>query len=208
MKTRPATIVSRLFFLLGLGFSIWLVGGFFRFADEAINKPPPLYSNKADGIVSLTGGSKARLTEGVKLLEMGNGKKLLISGVFKDATIEDVRAISGGSKALFKCCIELGRKAHDTIGNADEISEWVEANNYKSIIIITDNYHIKRSMLEISHRVKNVKLIEHAVKAPPYIDKKWWEDEKTLRGLLNEYAKFRIAQLRFLLGFDPRLGAR
>ncbi|MBN8649691.1 MAG: YdcF family protein [Caulobacterales bacterium] len=207
MKLRAATITSRAFFLIGLGLAIWLVGGFFRFADNVVNMKTPEYTIQADGIVSLTGGSKGRLTEGVKLLEMKRGKSLLISGVYQGASTEEIRAISGGSRALYECCIKLGRAARDTIGNAEEIYDWAKANNYKTILVVTDNYHIERSMLEISNRLKDVKIIPHAVKASPYIDKKWWESEKALKGLLNEYAKLRAAQFRLLLGFDPRIGA-
>lgn len=207
MKVRAATITSRLFFIIGLGLSIWIIGGFFRYADKVVNMQKSQYNYSADGIVSLTGGSKSRLTEGVKLLEMKKGKGLLISGVFKGATIEEVRAISGGSRALYDCCVTLGREAFDTIGNAHEIYNWAKKNNYKSLIIITDNYHIERSMLEISNRTENIKLIAHPVKAPPYIDKKWWEDEKALKGLINEYAKLRAAQVRHIFGIDARIGA-
>lgn len=204
MKFRVATLTSRIFFVIGLLATIWLVGGFFKFADNVINMKNPQNIPIADGIVSLTGGSKNRLTEGVKLLEMKKAKGLLISGVFAGATIEEVRALSGGSSALYQCCVTLGKNARDTIGNAEEIFHWAQKNNYKSLIIITDNYHIERSMLEISHRVNNVKLYAYAVKAPPFIDKNWWEDEKALKGLINEYAKLKAAQIRFMLGLDPR----
>ncbi len=197
-----STILSRLFFIGGLILGALLIGGFFKFADESVKSQKHADNLSADGIVSLTGGSRNRLTEAVKLLERGAGKKLLISGVFKGATAEELRQVSGGSRQIYDCCVDIGRKAHDTIGNAVEIEEWVKKNNYKSIILVTDSYHMPRSKLEASNKIKNLKIIPYPVRVAPYDDPNWWENEKVLRGLINEYSKFRMAQLRIALHIE------
>ncbi len=204
MKISIATIFSRIFFLTGLLSATYLIGGFFKFADVVINTPKPDETLYADAIVSLTGGSRLRLTEGVKLLELGHGKRLLISGVYKDATQEEIRVVTGGSKELFDCCIDLGRVATDTIGNAEEVRDWVDKNKFKSIILITDNYHMPRSILEIKNASPDLIIKQYSIKAGSFIAKKWWEDEIELKGLLNEYSKYVAAQLRLKFNFNPK----
>jgi uncharacterized SAM-binding protein YcdF (DUF218 family) len=199
MQRGIATLISRLFFIIGFAVTIWFVGGFFKFSDLVINTQTPNQVQNADAIVSLTGGSRNRLTEGVKLLELNKGRKLLISGVFKKATIEEIRIVTGGSRELFACCIDLGRQAIDTIGNAEEVKQWVNENNFNSIILITDNYHMPRSLLEISNANQGLEIIPYGVKSGAYIAKRWWEDDVAIRGLFNEYLKFRTAQIRLII---------
>ena len=66
MKISIATIFSRIFFITGLLSATYLIGGFFKFADLVINSPKPDETLYTDAIVSLTGGSRQRRTEGVK----------------------------------------------------------------------------------------------------------------------------------------------
>lgn len=204
MKISIASIFSRIFFLLGLIIAIFIVGGFFKFAEQAIAAKPPENIAPKDAIVALTGGSAERLKAGIALLERHKGKRLLISGVFKDARPEEVRLVSGGSRALYACCVDLGKVATDTIGNAAEIKEWVKTNHYKSLIIVTDNYHMPRSLLEISNSLDGVELVPYPTKSSPFIDRYWWQDEKAVRGLALEYSKYLAAQIRLKLGIEPK----
>lgn len=203
-KRSIASIVSRIFFVLGFASVILILAGFFRFAEATINTKNNLQNIKAqDGIVALTGGSSERLKAGISLLERHKGKKLLISGVFETATSEEIRAIAGGSRQLFACCVVLGKVATDTIGNAQEIKKWAHDNNYDSLIIVTDNYHMPRSMLEISHAVPELRLVPFATRVSPFIDKYWWQDQKAVKGLATEYSKYLLASLRLKLGIEP-----
>ncbi len=202
---RIASLVSRALFIFSILLGAFLISGFFKFADDSV-KGAKANIPKADGIVSLTGGSRNRLSEGVKLLENKSGKRLLISGVFKGATAEELRIVSGGSKEIYDCCVDIGRNAHDTIGNAKEIEEWAKENKFDSLIIVTDSYHIPRAMLETKHRLPKHKLIPYPVRVAPYSNAKWWENEKVFKNLLNEYSKYRMAQLRLAFEIEPEDG--
>ena len=46
--------------------------------------------------------------------------RLLISGVNRMTTREDLYRKSGLTPALFACCVDIGYDAHDTSGNAEE----------------------------------------------------------------------------------------
>jgi uncharacterized SAM-binding protein YcdF (DUF218 family) len=66
----------------------------------------------------LTGASNLRLEAATKLLEAGKGKRLLISGVNREATRADVLSVTKAVKPIYDCCVDLGFAAANTIGNA------------------------------------------------------------------------------------------
>src|SRR5688572_9125781 len=97
---------------------------------------------RTDAIIVLTGG-KNRIAEGIKLLQQGYSGRMLISGVAKETTLEqllDAQGIRLKGSALNK--IAIGKQATSTFSNAWESSEWVHANNVQSIRLVTSNYHM------------------------------------------------------------------
>jgi uncharacterized SAM-binding protein YcdF (DUF218 family) len=88
--------------------------GFWKFADRVRERPetPP----QAEAIVALTGGSSERLSTGVRLLEEHKGERLLISGVNRIVTDNELYEALHIDPALGECCIDIGRSADDTLG--------------------------------------------------------------------------------------------
>ena len=60
-----------------------------------------------------------------------------------------LQAATGGDTALFSCCVDIDHAALDTIGNAEESAKWVRSHDYGSVILVTNNYHMPRSLLEM-----------------------------------------------------------
>jgi uncharacterized SAM-binding protein YcdF (DUF218 family) len=143
---------------------------------------------KADAIVTLTGGD-SRLDTAVHLLEEGKAKRLLITGVHPSITKPEIKLIAhGGSK--FDCCADLDFAAEDTRENAVEAASWMRANRFHSLILVTANYHMPRSLAEFSADMPNVRLIPYPVE-PEGIDfAKWWRNPHAVRLLHAEYAKY------------------
>lgn len=114
-----------------------------------------------DGIVVLTGGP-GRVQAGLDSLARGNGRRLLISGVNRDLASETImNAIAGGSAPV--CCVDLGRKARDTRGNAIEAAEWARQHDFHSLLVVTADYHLPRALIEFGRIIKDVKLVAGAV---------------------------------------------
>src|SRR5690606_16376753 len=109
------------------------VAGFFIFA-ATLDRTPPAEVPAADGIVVLTGGPD-RISAAYRLLEQDKGSRLLITGVHRDVTAASLKQIVPGAAPKFDCCIDIGRQAENTIGNAAETAEWVKKRNYRSIIL-------------------------------------------------------------------------
>jgi uncharacterized SAM-binding protein YcdF (DUF218 family) len=162
------------------------VAGFIMFVDKVA--APPIAPTPADGVVALTGGP-LRLEAAARLLEQKTAKRLLVTGVAASVTKEELkRRVHGG--AQFDCCADLGFFATDTHGNAEETADWARAHNYKSLIVVTTNYHMPRSLAEFSALMPGVKLEPWPVPAQGVDVGAWWSDPHTLVLLNAEYLKY------------------
>ena len=118
-----------------------------------------LFSTKNSLIVVLTGG-KGRIEKGIELLKEGNGKFLLITGVFQKEKVKN-KYLFKDNINLKECCIFFEEKAKNTFQNATEVSNWLKEKkvNIDSIQLITSYYHIPRSLIIFKKFFPNKKLI-------------------------------------------------
>ena len=130
--------------------------GLFVFAERVRGYTPAPEPERADAIVALTGPSAERVNAAIRLLEQDKGKRVLISGVNREVRRQELRALTPGSNRLFNCCVDLGFEAEDTVGNAQEIAAWSRAKGYRSLIVVTSDYHMPRSLVEIRGQLPGV----------------------------------------------------
>jgi uncharacterized SAM-binding protein YcdF (DUF218 family) len=173
--------------------------GFVVFANSLPRSEEKLTS-KADAIVVLTGGA-SRIVDAVDLLAAGHGKKLLISGVNPNTNRAELVKSNPETERLFDCCIVLGHRAQNTIGNAFEAARWVRENKFKSVILVTSGWHMPRALVEIQKELPGVHVIPHAVISERMRDEPWWSDPATARLLFVEYVKYIVAWVRVRI--DP-----
>lgn len=174
--------------------------GFLWFANRIPQNEIALDRN-ADGIVVLTGGA-SRVADGVELLAAGRGKRLLISGVNRITTAGEIARLVPKYEELFQCCIDLDRSAINTLGNAVETRRWAHQQGFGSLIVVTSNYHLPRSMVELSRQLPGVALVPFPVISERSRTEPWWSSASAFRLLFVEYAKYVLAQARIRL--DPR----
>src|SRR3977135_3411955 len=187
-----ATVVAA-FALVFVGAGIGFVG--FLSQLRAIEVNP---SSKADGIVVLTGGS-SRVSDAMELLAGGYGKRLLISGVHPTNAASDISRSLPDNQSLLGCCVDLDRSAVNTRSNAAETRRWAHERGFKSLIVVTSNYHMPRAIVELSHAMPDIALIPYAVVGDKWRDDPWWTSGPTLRLLLSEYVKYVAAEMRVRL---------
>ena len=149
----------------------------------------------ADGIVVLTGGED-RLPAAVKLLQEHKGDRLLISGVHQETTRKELLERVGADTSLFTCCVDLGRSAGNTIGNAGETAAWAAENKYDSIIVVTASYHMPRTLLELEAASPEVHFVAYPVFPEKVKLDHWWSDPQTTGVLIAEYGKYLAALVR------------
>lgn len=149
----------------------------------------------ADGIVVLTGG-ELRVAEGARLLGLGKGRRLLISGVNPRTGRHDLHRLTGLPDAQFDCCVDLGYIARDTVGNASETKAWAESHHYATLIVVTSSYHMPRGLAELQIEMPGIRLIPHPVTPRSMRQGAWWLNAFSTRVLLAEYVKYLPAALR------------
>jgi uncharacterized SAM-binding protein YcdF (DUF218 family) len=186
---------------------IW-AAGLFAFASrvqQSTPQPPPA---PADGVVALTGrNSNERIAAAVQLLTEHKGRRVLVSGVNREVTREQLRLASGAVRRLYDCCVDLGFTAADTVGNARETAEWAKAMRYRSLVIVTSDYHMPRAMLELRAvlRPSEVTLQTYAVPTAALKSRRWWRSPGAARLMVVEYSKYlAILGREAMLGLGPR----
>lgn len=169
---------------------LWLAG-LYAFADRVIHSTPADEpDDAADAIVVLTGASDMRIKEGMRLLERRKGARMLISGVNREVKREELLPVTEGSKKLYECCVDLGYEAQTTLGNAYEVAEWAKAKGFDDLIVVTSDYHMPRSLLEIKAALPGVKLHAYPVATPTLDAREWWKSWRSSRVLIVEYSKY------------------
>lgn len=168
--------------------------GFVAFASTIVTEQDAP-DTSADGIVVLTGG-QSRIKEAVKLLAGGKAKRLFISGVYARTSREQLAEQVPESKPLFDCCIDIGRDAQDTIGNAVETRAWAREKGFRSLIVVTSGYHMPRSIAEFRRIMPDTEFTPYSVLSNNVRMDRWWQDGDTLRLLFTEYVKYIPAMTR------------
>lgn len=177
--------------LLGV---VAFLAGFWSFATRVraeVAEPP-----KAQAIVALTGGSLERLSTGVRLLQEQKGERLLISGVNRIVTDHELYVALDVDPALGACCIDLGRRAEDTLGNASETASWARQHRYTRLILVTDDYHMPRSYAELSLAMPEAEIYAYPVRTRWTDPALWRSDWGAASRLGSEYVKYLVIRGR------------
>jgi uncharacterized SAM-binding protein YcdF (DUF218 family) len=173
-------MIARLFSLLLL---FYLLG----FMIFSFTLGSPAGEERTDAVVVITGGP-GRIEHAVDVLADGRAKRLLIAGADPSVTKPDLIRRLGGKSKLVNCCVDLGSESVDTRSNAEEAKRWMERRGYKSMRLITSDWHMRRARYEF-RRVLAGKfdVLPDAVRSQPSF--------MTLFGEYNKYLLRRIAIL-------------
>ncbi len=163
-----------------------LAGGYIWFLCE-IARPPGDTTTRTDVIVVLTGGG-GRIAAGVALLQNGLAKQLFISGVNPTVKNGEIEDLHHQDAALSQCCIIVGHLATDTIGNASETAAFMNEKHYKSVRLVTADYHMPRALADFRLILPGTIIIPNPVHPAARPEKQTF--------LFVEYMKFLAAKLR------------
>ncbi len=172
---------------------MWL-GGFLWYAAKLPREvADPLRAT--DGIVVLTGGAE-RLEAGLDLLAEGKARKLLVSGVHPGTDRDQLQRLSQLTPELFSCCVELGKDAADTLGNAIETARWARRQGIGSLRVVTASYHMPRAMVELRGALPEADLLPNPV-FPGHVKlEEWWAWPGTTLLMAAEFNKYLVSLTR------------
>jgi uncharacterized SAM-binding protein YcdF (DUF218 family) len=173
-------MITRLGALLLLIYAL----GFVLFAFT-LGKPASATAAVTDAAVVLTGGP-GRIEHAIDVLRNGRAKRLLVAGVDPAVTKLDLARRIDGSKKWLACCVDLGSESVDTRSNAEEAGRWLAKRNYRSVRLITSDWHMRRARYEFGKALgSKYEIVTDAVRTEPSF--------VTLFGEYNKYLLRRLA---------------
>jgi uncharacterized SAM-binding protein YcdF (DUF218 family) len=187
------SIVKSTLKILFISACFWL-GGFLSFIQNIQDTPLPSFQG-IDGIVVLT-GTPARLNAGFALLKEIPDTRLLVSGVNAKVTRETLRQAMGQSTNLMDCCVDLGRIARNTVGNAEETALWAKNLDIDNILIVTSAYHMPRSLVELRRKMPGRRLVAFPVESTTLNIDSWWTSIHTFVVIGGEFNKYVFSLMR------------
>jgi uncharacterized SAM-binding protein YcdF (DUF218 family) len=67
---------------------------------------------------------------------------------------------------------------------------------FKSLRLVTANYHMPRSLLEFRHAMPDLEIVPHPVFPENFKQDEWWLWSRSASLVASEYSKYLIALLR------------
>ena len=169
---------------LGSLFLLLYALGFVLFAFT-LGKPASAKAETTDAAVVLTGGP-GRIQQGIEVLRDKKAHRLLVAGADPAVTKPDLARQVKDSRKWLSCCVDLGSESVDTRSNAEEADRWLGRHKYKSVRLITSDWHMRRARYEFSRVLGDeYELLPDAVRTEPSFI--------TLFGEYNKYLLRRLA---------------
>jgi uncharacterized SAM-binding protein YcdF (DUF218 family) len=101
-------------------------------------------------------------------------------------TKQDLARLVGGKQRLVRCCVDLDSTSVDTRSNAEEAKRWLDERRFKSVRLITNDWHMRRARYEFRRVLGNrFEVVPDAVRTEPGF--------MTLFAEYNKYLLRRIA---------------
>ena len=171
-----ARALSLLLLLYAIGFIVFAL---------TLGKPAQPQAAATDAAVVLTGGA-GRIEHAMDVMRAGKAKRLLVAGADPLVTKADMARRLPGSNALLKCCVDLGSESVDTRSNAEEAQRWLALHHFRSLRLITSDWHMRRARYEFEKVLgSRYRLITDGVRSDPSF--------LTLFGEYNKYLLRRVA---------------
>ena len=154
-------------------------------------------SNYNKNFIVLTGGDN-RVKKSLQIFFQikYKNKNLFISGVgkgFNKKTLKKLTPQNQNNEKIIECCIQIEGISRNTFSNAVESLKWVKSKGINSFVLLTNNYHMPRAMLEFKSIFKDIKITPYV-----FIDenKVWW---KKKINYISEYFKYKLTYFRINL---------
>jgi uncharacterized SAM-binding protein YcdF (DUF218 family) len=183
---------------------VWLAG-LLEFAAQIPGRVQDPQT-ETDAIIVLTGGAD-RLQTGLDLLARRRAGRLFVSGVHRDADLDallaNITLPPGLEQATIVCCITLDHEASNTVENALESAQWMAKNGFRSMRLVTADYHMPRSLYEFRRVMPDLVILPHPVFPAEVKREEWWLWPGTASLLISEYHKYLVALARGLISAGP-----
>lgn len=132
----------------------------------------------ADAIVVISGGdTSARTAEAIRLYKAGFATKIIVSGAAADpASPSNARVMQ--QQAVLAGVPQGDTMAEETSATTDENAansmKLAKQNGYKSVILVTSAYHMRRALVEFQRNANGILVRAHPVATDKDWNSLWW----------------------------------
>jgi uncharacterized SAM-binding protein YcdF (DUF218 family) len=183
-KKRKGKLINRRFvFFMCI---ILLVIGFFTAGRFLTLTQPP---KQSDAIIVLSGG-QGRVEKAVELYKAGYAPYIILS---------NAKEITSRSGDMIQTALNLGipqdviyneDAAESTYQNAEFTLSIMKEQNFKSAIVVSSDFHMRRVKLLFDRVYKKSDIeLTYVGSDSGYNAKRWWSDRKSRETTFNEYVK-------------------
>ena len=156
-----------------------------------------------DLAVVVVTGSAGRIEAGFRLMLDHDASRMLISGTGDGVSKDDIMRIAekgqGFDRAVLaerlECCVDLGRKAVNTKGNASEAIAWARTNGIDRMVLVTADFHMPRTLVEFHRLMPAAEVVPFPVPTRGLgLDQagttQWWQSRDRVLTVALEYGKY------------------
>ena len=146
-----------------------------------------------NNIVVLTGNT-GRLVFGLDLMSNNIKSRMLITGVAKGVKYSEIIK----NRDVKRDRIDLGYKAQTTLGNAIETSLWIKEYDIRDIILVTDNWHMQRTLLLFNITMPNIEVSPYPIESMNFTMEDFFQFEKKTFFIYKEHLKYIVSHIQVI----------
>lgn len=174
---------NKMFFILFIGFAIIFYRLFINLGEYLVISETP----KDSDVIVVLSGEDGRLQQGAKLYKGGFAKfTLLTNSTVRFSTVDEAIAFGIPKSKILK-----EERATSTYTNAIYTKEILEQENLESVIVVTSDFHMRRTKLIFNRVFKNtdIQLLYISSDTSWFNKDQWWKDNLSKRVVIHEWIK-------------------
>ena len=159
-------------------------------------------TRRCDAIVVLSGETVPRVAKAVELYKQGYAGLIIMSGggrLTSKLTDADLMMIEAVDLGVSSSVLLKEDKSESTYENAVNVKKIIVEHHIKSFLLITSNYHTRRSKYVFEHALKGTGVEFVTVSAPDnkFSPNTWWKNHEGQQKALTELANMIIYWFKY-----------
>jgi len=119
---------------------------------------------------------------------------MLITGVAKGVKYSEIIK----NRDVKRDRIDLGYKAQTTLGNAIETFLWKKEYDIRDIILVTDNWHMQRTLLLFNITMPNIEVSPYPIESMNFTMEDFFQFEKKTFFIYKEHLKYIVSHIQVI----------